>query len=287
MTLQQGQTEDELAFYKSVANHSLDMITILDASGMITYQSPAITRILGLDPEIMLGESAFDYIHPEDVAQVEAAIERLFGGKLDTEDAEYRFKNSNDEYRRIHSVAKPWAEAGMQGIIVTSRDITEQSEAYTLIAKNNELLSRTFSVSQNLLSITLPTTGEFLEVNDAWCNATGWKRDEVIGRTANDIGIWGGENWRGGLIEDLIKNEQLHNYQKVAYFRDGKPRHLVVDAQLLKVADQPRVLMSCQDVTEPRHCGRRTASGAKNGQPWTTDRWRCTRLQQHPWCHYG
>ncbi len=69
--------ESERRFRTLVQNGS-DIITVLDSRGDIRYQSPSVERVLGHDPEGMVGRSAFGYVHPEDAARVR----RTFAGNL-------------------------------------------------------------------------------------------------------------------------------------------------------------------------------------------------------------
>jgi PAS domain S-box-containing protein len=50
---------------RSLVQYTSDIITIMDPSGTIVYQSPAIERILGYRVDEMIGPNAFEYVHPE------------------------------------------------------------------------------------------------------------------------------------------------------------------------------------------------------------------------------
>jgi PAS domain S-box-containing protein len=64
------QAEDEVRRseerFRSLVQHGLDIITVVDAEGTIRYVSPAVERVLGYEPEEMVGESALDFVHPDD-----------------------------------------------------------------------------------------------------------------------------------------------------------------------------------------------------------------------------
>lgn len=68
---EQALRESEKRFRSLIENAS-DIITILDAGGVIRYGSPAIERVLGYKPEDLIGEYLFKYIHPDDVPYVSA-----------------------------------------------------------------------------------------------------------------------------------------------------------------------------------------------------------------------
>src|SRR3954469_20468562 len=54
--------------FRSLLRKASDIITILDADGIVQYQSPPIERILGYSPAKLVGQCAFDLIHPDDQA---------------------------------------------------------------------------------------------------------------------------------------------------------------------------------------------------------------------------
>ncbi len=54
--------------------YASDLTVILDADGTITYESPAVERILGFRPEDRVGTSAFDHLHPDAAARSRASF---------------------------------------------------------------------------------------------------------------------------------------------------------------------------------------------------------------------
>ena len=64
------QNFDKLAYLESIIQNITDVITILEADGTIRYESPSITPILGYLPEEMIGQNAFNFVHPDDTRRV-------------------------------------------------------------------------------------------------------------------------------------------------------------------------------------------------------------------------
>ena len=54
--------------FRSLIEHASDVITILDKSGIVQYESPSIQRALGYAPEELVGRRFFEYVHPQDMA---------------------------------------------------------------------------------------------------------------------------------------------------------------------------------------------------------------------------
>lgn len=56
--------------HRAFVERSSDIVTALDANGTFQYASPSVERILGHDPADLVGEYAFEYVHPEDRERV-------------------------------------------------------------------------------------------------------------------------------------------------------------------------------------------------------------------------
>src|SRR5437763_11492703 len=74
---QQVETASSDAYFRLLTENSLDIISILEPDGTIRYESPSVARILGYQPEELVGRSAFEFIHPDDLADVAKAFQRL------------------------------------------------------------------------------------------------------------------------------------------------------------------------------------------------------------------
>lgn len=73
---QQSLRESEKC-YRLLAEHSDDLISLQDAAGVFLYASPACAKLLGFEPEELLGRSYYDFIHPEDIPAVRRAHNML------------------------------------------------------------------------------------------------------------------------------------------------------------------------------------------------------------------
>jgi diguanylate cyclase (GGDEF)-like protein/PAS domain S-box-containing protein len=112
--------------FRSVLQHSSDILTILEADATIRYESPSIGRVLGYKPDELIGKSAFNYVHPEDLEQVRAAFAEVVADRGATCRVEYRFRHADGSWRRLEGVGNNLLDdPNVRGLIVTSRDITE------------------------------------------------------------------------------------------------------------------------------------------------------------------
>ncbi len=112
--------------FKAAVQHSTDIITILNAEGVILYQSPAGERILGYEAGEIVGSNAFEYVHPEDRDETfRVFVDGLAAGQ-GVSRATYRFRSATGEWVHLESVASAMQADLLSGYVINSRDITER-----------------------------------------------------------------------------------------------------------------------------------------------------------------
>jgi len=136
------ERERELQQYESYLEGSSDIITVLDESGTVTYQSPAVERILGHETDALVGQHGFDYIHPDDEERAFEAFADLVAEPGSTVTVECRFRTADDEWRwlEIRGTNRLDHDA-IEGVVTNNRDITERIARERELEETNALLS--------------------------------------------------------------------------------------------------------------------------------------------------
>ena len=114
--------------YRRITENMSDFVSELDAQGVFRFNSPSIRRILGYDPEELIGSSAFDLVHPEDRDLVIAAY--MDGVKTESDrNVEQRYRRKDGTYIWLRSSGHPLSGSDGKniGMIVNSNDITERN----------------------------------------------------------------------------------------------------------------------------------------------------------------
>ncbi|HSS18739.1 MAG TPA: PAS domain S-box protein [Pyrinomonadaceae bacterium] len=139
---------------------------------------------------------------------------------------------------------------GQLAIQSINRDITERRRAEEALRQSEERFSKAFHSSPAALSITLLKDGRLLEVNSAFLRMTGYTREEIIGRSTVELGLWENQD-RLSMAQALRDHQAVDNLKikfrkKCGEFRDG-----LLSAELIQLgAGEPSVLGIAQDVTE-------------------------------------
>ena len=120
--------------FRSLIEHASDVITVLDKSGIVQYESPSLERALGYVPDDLIGKRFVEYVHPQDMALfMEAFTSSMAKQGAAEAPVEFRFLHKAGEWRIIEAVTTNLLhDTSVNGIIVNSRDITERKKSMEL-----------------------------------------------------------------------------------------------------------------------------------------------------------
>lgn len=145
--------------YRVLAENVSDLIAKLTSDGIYSYVSPACRSILGYEPEEMLGRSYYEFIHPEDLAEIKAMNSSVLD-PANSSTFSVRYLRQDDSY--------VWLESNIRGfynptthtteLVAVARDVTERKryevaleKAYTEMEKRVEERTKALSKSNALL----------------------------------------------------------------------------------------------------------------------------------------
>jgi PAS domain S-box-containing protein len=117
-------------------------------------------------------------------------------------------------------------------------------------AYTSELASASFYSNAQLASVSELTTGRFLDVNDMWVTTRGFTREEAIGKTADELNIWGDTENRSQILKDIHETGRLRNYETTSVMRSGETREFILNAEILHINGRQLLFFSGMDITE-------------------------------------
>jgi PAS domain S-box-containing protein len=187
--------------FRALVKESTDIISIIDADGRFQYQSPSVERILGYSPEETVGETVWEYIHPDDRERV---IEQ-FEGWIDEPDettltAEYRARHADGSWRWMDAVVNDQRDSqAVEGYVVNSRDVThhrEREERLAALKTQYQTLVENFPDGAAFL---FDTDLRYVRAGGDELRSLGLSADDVEGATPSDV-------WPEAVAEETVRH---------------------------------------------------------------------------------
>src|SRR5581483_1069213 len=175
------------AFVQALQAQAFELVQIIDAAGIIRYVSPAVTRVLGYQPEEVHGKEYFSFVHPDDVPGLREAITALLRQPARDRHAEYRLRHRDGKWRLFESVATNFlAHPGVAGIVINARDLTERRHTETALRESEERYRQLVELSPEPLLVHVE---EKIAYVNAACLALFGARhaEELLGKSIWEI----------------------------------------------------------------------------------------------------
>ena len=89
-----------------------------------------------------------------------------------------------------------------------------------------------------------------MELNQAYCTLVGYPREERIGRSVLDLGLWADPLERDAVVGSVRSGARVRDIAARIRGRSGEVREILMSAKLIEFIDEPCVLMIGNDITE-------------------------------------
>ena len=224
--------------------------------------NPACLRILGFQrPEEMIGKHPAETSAPvqpngerADVLARQHIHECLTGGSARFD---WLARNARGEEIPIEIVLTRIQWGGQQLIQAVFNDITErkrtEAELRSSAARLRESEARFSTAFQNSpisIALTRVSNRKYVEVNEAFLRWTKFSREEVLGHTSSELGLWENAADREAIWEELQREGRIHEKECRVRDRHGTSFTGLLSMDIIEVNDQPHVLLVGLDITQ-------------------------------------
>ena len=163
--------------YRLIAENAADLIAMVDLEGRWLYTSPSWQRVL--EPaDLAGGADVFRKLHPDDAELVRATLARTAVSPKQR-DIALRLVDKEGRVRQYQTRLQPLlANGGPQRVLLVSRDVTD------LRASEERVLLAAHALEGMTEAIVITSAdGTIVTVNRAFCDLTGFRRDDVLGQS--------------------------------------------------------------------------------------------------------
>lgn len=135
---------------------------------------------------------------------------------------------------------------------ITERKRDEQAKSLLIrdLRRSQQRFQTLFNWTPSAVGISTVAEGRFIDVNEGFSQLTGYKREEVIGRTTVELGLWADPAERVTLLREIQEQGHLHNREGLLRTKSGEIRSLMVSVDSIQFEATPCLIYLAHDITE-------------------------------------
>ena len=234
---------------EALVTNSSDMFVVLGRAGMnISFVSPAVRKLLGHEPEEIVGQDMPGLVHSEDVDGLNEAIGR---SNSTPQTVEFRLRASSGEWLWFDGrVTDQEADPYVEGVVINAREASERRRAQEQLTQSEARFKALVQHSSDLVAV-LDDVGRFIYVSPSSQGLLGVPSEELIGLPAVDFIAPEQRNAVSvRIIGDMAGKGVPQHMELRAVSADGHP--LILDATVTDLSHDPAVggvVINARDIT--------------------------------------
>ena len=141
-------------------------------------------------------------------------------------------------------------DIGSHIILLAMEDITERKQAAAALQKSEKKFFNVFHSVPALIDISTLKEGRFIDVNQTALDTLGYQREEMVGKTAEELGLWENESERTKVIRSLQEQGSIRDLEVRLKVKSGRFLIGLFSAELIDIDGHWRMLSIVKDITE-------------------------------------
>ncbi|PKQ37659.1 MAG: hypothetical protein CVT59_06340 [Actinobacteria bacterium HGW-Actinobacteria-1] len=224
------------------------VVTVAD-TGRIIEVNQGFVRTSGYTKEEAIGETTIDlglWADPVNRDEMLAAVRR--DGRVTDFTAKFRGRSGQVFDAVVSSESIVIDDEPC--ILTMIRDETERIRAQSALALSEMKFATAFRTSPDSVNINRVSDGAYIDVNEGFTKLTGYRPEDVAGKTSRDIEIWVDPADRDRLVAGLLADGVVHNLEARFRRKDGSTTTALMSAQLIDVEGERCILSVTRDISD-------------------------------------
>jgi diguanylate cyclase (GGDEF)-like protein/PAS domain S-box-containing protein len=245
------------ARYRTQVEQAPEAIVVLDvdARRFVDVNENAV-RLFGLPREALLTKNPIELSAP--LQQDGEPAERLAGLRIDEAlrgeapvfEWIHRNAQGEDVVCEVRLVRLP--DSRLRLVRGSVLDITERKRMQNALRESEVKFATVFRTCPEAISISLERDGTYVDVNDAYERTFGFRREQVLGRSALGLGVWVDQLDRERLVQRLQRQARVFDYEAKLRHASGEVLIVQLSAERVIIQGEPCLVMVVRDITQQK-----------------------------------
>jgi len=239
----------EVLFWQRKILETLPAGIAIESDDQIIWTNKILNTITGI-PEAEILNQPIDSLFPllkksEKISQqAKTAISK---GEIFNIDVKLQTNNKKTIWCKLKAQRFSYAKEQHE-VVWLFQDISQQKVTEEKLLENEELFRSAFISNASLMLVVSHPDGKILEVNPAFEKETGYKKEEVVGRTSKTIHLWK-TTTREQIYSLIAENGCVNNLDTYYFTKEGTRRNCLVNIAGLKSNKRNALFVTINDTT--------------------------------------
>jgi PAS domain S-box-containing protein len=237
--------------FRALIENAVDLIVVVEPDGTGKYVSPSVERMLGFQPEEIVGRNIADFVHPDDLdAALGAIAASLQTPGVADQPSELRVRHKDGCFRTIEVIGNNLQDSpGVSGIVVNARDITERRQAEEMLRASEDRYQALVNLSPD--AIVVNVRGKFVFANPAAARLLGADSPrEIVGKDILELIYPDDRELVGERTAQVLAGSMLTSAEIKFMRLDGSPVQVEATAARIEFDGSPATQVVARDITE-------------------------------------
>jgi len=247
--------KDREEFVNTIVENIPDMIFVKDAAHLRFVRfNRAGEELLGYSREDLYGKNDYDFFPKEEAdffTEKDREVLRS-GTVVDIPEEVIQTKNKGERILHTKKIPVLDRNGNARYLLGISEDITERRRAGEILRESEKKFVTVFQNNPVPLTLTSADGGMFADVNEAFLSSTGYLREEVIGKTPRELGLFVNPDDITRLVTELRTKHQVSGMDLCCRTKNGEIRICRFSSRVIMMGSTPHVISTVEDVTERR-----------------------------------
>ncbi len=212
------------------------------------FVSPEFKAISEYEDEELIGRDALDLVFPDDRAVVRENATQMLKG-LRTSPYEFRIVTKHGDIKWIEEKVVSINYEGKRASLGNFLDVTRRRTAEENLKTATQEVKFLFESIPDPVTISDLETGRYIYVNDAFCRYTGYGKEEALGKTPFDLGLYLDRSDREKLVSTLRETGAVSGFELPFRLRDGVVRFGYLSGKIFNYKGRPCMIAVTKDMT--------------------------------------
>jgi PAS domain S-box-containing protein len=235
--------------YRDLVEHSEDLLGTHRLDGQILTINESPCRRLGYTVEEVLEMRIQDLLAPRYNRMYATFLQRV----LHTGQARGLMvvvARSGEE--RVWDYTSTLRSEGVAEPVIRgmAHDVTDRYRAEQALRLSEAKFATAFRASPHAMTISSLRDGRFIDVNASFERQSGYTREEVLGKTLLDIGMWADSADFAGIMADSLKRKKVEGRKARLRTKSGRIAYALYSVEVIDINGEPCALVAGEDITE-------------------------------------